>query len=221
MHTFCRRRKSTAERLGRSPGSEVQSVLCGCFTFPGRWPSGRSKQRPHSQWRDRAGFTPDFPVMPLAGTQTRLALYHDRVCMANSKFREHFARVPRSCEDCAVRDLAVLLLHLPATVARLAGPGGARSVAAESVLVKFALQRSALPISLAGKVALVAGAHPECERLALRSVSEQLGALRTSIPRARSLVGGLSRWTARRRECLQPRALLYTAPRGSGPWPQP
>jgi putative transposase len=35
-----------------------------------------------------------------------------------------------------VRDLAVLFLHLLATVARLAGPGGARSVVAESVLVK-------------------------------------------------------------------------------------
>src|SRR5712692_7795444 len=35
-----------------------------------------------------------------------------------------------------VRDFAVLLLHLLATVARLAGPGGARSVVAESVLVK-------------------------------------------------------------------------------------
>jgi hypothetical protein len=78
MHTFCRRRKSTAERLGRSPGSEVQSVLCGGFTFPGSSPSGRSKPRPHSQWRDRAGFTPDFPVMPLAGTQTRSWLYHER-----------------------------------------------------------------------------------------------------------------------------------------------
>ena len=33
-------------------------------------------------------------------------------------------------------DLAVLLLHLLATVIRLAGPGGARSVIAESVLVK-------------------------------------------------------------------------------------
>jgi len=83
VHTFCRRRKSTAERLGRSPGSEVQSVLCGCFTFPGRWPSGRTKQRPHSQWRDRAGFAPDFPVMPVVGTQTRSALYHDRVNAAN------------------------------------------------------------------------------------------------------------------------------------------
>src|ERR1700674_3916671 len=36
----------------------------------------------------------------------------------------------------AMRDLAVLFLHLLATVARLAGPGGARSVVAESVLVK-------------------------------------------------------------------------------------
>jgi hypothetical protein len=35
-----------------------------------------------------------------------------------------------------VRDLAVLVLQLLATIARLAGPGGARSVVAESVLVK-------------------------------------------------------------------------------------
>jgi putative transposase len=35
-----------------------------------------------------------------------------------------------------VRDLAVLFLHLLATLARLAGPGGARSIVAESVLVK-------------------------------------------------------------------------------------
>jgi putative transposase len=38
-----------------------------------------------------------------------------------------------------VRDLAVLVLHVLATVARLAGPGGARSVVAESVLVKHQL----------------------------------------------------------------------------------
>jgi hypothetical protein len=38
-----------------------------------------------------------------------------------------------------VRDLVVLFLHLLATVARLAGPGGARSVIAESVLVKHQL----------------------------------------------------------------------------------
>jgi len=38
-----------------------------------------------------------------------------------------------------VRDLAVLVLHLLTTIARLAGPGGARSVVAESVLVKHQL----------------------------------------------------------------------------------
>jgi hypothetical protein len=38
-----------------------------------------------------------------------------------------------------VRDLAGLLLHLLVTVARLAGPGGARSVVAESVLIKHQL----------------------------------------------------------------------------------
>jgi hypothetical protein len=36
----------------------------------------------------------------------------------------------------AVRDLAILFLHLLVTLARLASPGGARSVVAESVLVK-------------------------------------------------------------------------------------
>ena len=35
-----------------------------------------------------------------------------------------------------MRDLTVLFLHLLATVARLAGPGGTRSVVAESLLVK-------------------------------------------------------------------------------------
>jgi putative transposase len=38
-----------------------------------------------------------------------------------------------------VRDLAVLFLHLLATVARLAGPGGARAVVAESVLARHQL----------------------------------------------------------------------------------
>ena len=36
-------------------------------------------------------------------------------------------------------DLAVLFLHLLATVARLAGPGGARAVVAESILIKHQL----------------------------------------------------------------------------------
>ena len=38
-----------------------------------------------------------------------------------------------------MRDLAVLFLHVLTTIARLAGPGGARAVVAESVLVKHQL----------------------------------------------------------------------------------
>jgi hypothetical protein len=35
-----------------------------------------------------------------------------------------------------MRDLAVLVLHLLTTFARLAGPGGARAVVAESVVLR-------------------------------------------------------------------------------------
>ena len=38
-----------------------------------------------------------------------------------------------------MRDLLVLLVHLITTTARLMGPGGARSVIAESLLVKHQL----------------------------------------------------------------------------------
>ena len=38
-----------------------------------------------------------------------------------------------------MRDLAILFLHLITTVARLLGPGGARSIVAESLLIKHQL----------------------------------------------------------------------------------
>lgn len=38
-----------------------------------------------------------------------------------------------------MRDLAILLIHLPVTITRLMRPGGARSVVAESLLVKHQL----------------------------------------------------------------------------------
>jgi hypothetical protein len=54
-----------------------------------------------------------------------------------------------------VRDLAILFIHLLTTVPRLAGPGGAHSVVAESELVKHQLlilnrsrQRSEISASL-------------------------------------------------------------------------
>jgi hypothetical protein len=44
-----------------------------------------------------------------------------------------------------MRDLVVLFLHLLTTLARLASPGGARAVVAESVLVKQQLLAQSLP----------------------------------------------------------------------------
>ena len=69
-----------------------------------------------------------------------------------------------------MRDLAVLFLHLLATVARLAGPGGARAVVAESVLVKQQLlilnrsrKRSPTPASLIAS-SPACGARCSCAR---------------------------------------------------------
>jgi len=65
------------------------------------------------------------------------------LCMANSQILEPsedfaifgWARESVRATICAARDLVVLFAHLLATVARLAGPGGACSVMAESVFV--------------------------------------------------------------------------------------
>ncbi|MDA0680817.1 MAG: hypothetical protein O2880_10860, partial [Proteobacteria bacterium] len=42
-------------------------------------------------------------------------------------------------DESVIRDLALLFIHLVVTLARLFGPGGARSVVAESLLVKHQL----------------------------------------------------------------------------------
>jgi hypothetical protein len=44
-----------------------------------------------------------------------------------------------SCYDEEMRDLVTFFIHLITTVARLASPGGIRSVVAESILVKHQL----------------------------------------------------------------------------------
>jgi len=44
-----------------------------------------------------------------------------------------------SCYDSVMRDLVVLLIHFIASLARLFGPGGARSLVAESLLLKHQL----------------------------------------------------------------------------------
>jgi hypothetical protein len=55
-----------------------------------------------------------------------------------------------------MRDLAALFIHLITTIARFAGPGGARSVVGESVLVKQQL----LILSVSGIGTL--GARRQC-----------------------------------------------------------
>src|SRR6516162_7755704 len=44
-----------------------------------------------------------------------------------------------SCYDSVMRDLVVLFIHFIATLARLLGPGGARSILAVSLLLKHQL----------------------------------------------------------------------------------
>jgi hypothetical protein len=75
-----------------------------------------------------------------------------------------------------VRDLFVLFLHLLATVARLAGPSGARSVVAESVLVKDQLlildrsrKRSPVPTELHSRVRIDACGSPKTYRVVSNS----------------------------------------------------
>jgi hypothetical protein len=60
------------------------------------------------------------------------------MCVANCKFASVLCRYG-DLGRIRPRDLAVLFLNLLATVARLVGPGGARAVVAESVLVKHQL----------------------------------------------------------------------------------
>lgn len=51
---------------GRSPDSDAGTGYPTASTFPGFQPSGVPQSGVRSlQWRDRAGFTPDFPVRPL------------------------------------------------------------------------------------------------------------------------------------------------------------
>jgi hypothetical protein len=56
------------------------------------------------------------------------------------QIRKHFPSVSRCWQDSPVRDLAVLFRHLLTTVARLVGPGGARALVGESVLVRGEFQ---------------------------------------------------------------------------------
>ena len=71
---------------------------------------------------------------------------HLHLCVANSYFVAKISVNSKSCHvvpDCydgeAMRDPAILFIHLLAAIARLMRPGGARAVVAESLLVKHQL----------------------------------------------------------------------------------
>src|SRR5205809_1574367 len=58
--------------MGRSPGLWVAATLTAWSLHLPRLARNRvvvEATRPHSQWRNRAGVAPDFPVMPVVGTQ--------------------------------------------------------------------------------------------------------------------------------------------------------
>ena len=68
----------------------------------------------------------------------RETLTRSDVSLANCYFPEIPQDSP-SCYHSSMRNLAVLFIHLIAVLARLLGPGGVRSVVAESLLLKHQL----------------------------------------------------------------------------------
>lgn len=79
--------------------------------------------------------------------------------MANSLFVARILGKSKSCNtgfdphDAGTRDIALLFIHLLATIARFIRPGGARSVVAESLLLKQQLSilnrsRERAPVSV-------------------------------------------------------------------------
>lgn len=56
--------------------------------------------------------------------------------LANCHFSQDSAGFSVGCYDSLMRNLAVLFIHFIAVLARLLGPGGVRSLVAESLLLK-------------------------------------------------------------------------------------
>jgi hypothetical protein len=80
-----------------------------------------------------------------------------------------------SCYHSSMRNLAVLFIHLLATLARLLGPGGVRSIVAETLLLKHQLLilNESLPKTIAESIRV--GPH-------LRRLAGALGASNSSAP---------------------------------------
>ena len=65
--------------------------------------------------------------------------FRSSVCMVNCQNWLKMWRFVRVDTIATMRDFLILFVHLIVTVARLAGPGGLRSVVAESALVRYQL----------------------------------------------------------------------------------
>src|SRR5437879_1793572 len=86
---------------------------------------------------------PSLPERDWSGRQQHGTLpYHCHgfscLWLANCCFAHDFLGFP-SCYDSAMRNLVILFIPFIATLARLLGPGGARSIVAESLLLKHQL----------------------------------------------------------------------------------
>jgi putative transposase len=112
-----------------------------------------------------------------------------------------------------LRDLAVLFFHLLATVARLAGPGGARSVVAESVLVKqqlSILNRSRKPHPISASLIASSPAY-------VRSLCALAGLVRFAILLKPSTLLRLHRALTKRKYRLLLSSKVRTKPSPKGP----
>ncbi len=70
MHAFCSPQKDSRFTWVGLLAWRGQYLTVCRFTFPSNTLSGcLEATRPHSQWRNRAGLAPDFPVMPVMGTR--------------------------------------------------------------------------------------------------------------------------------------------------------
>jgi hypothetical protein len=65
--------------------------------------------------------------------------YQGRTCGWRIIISPMICQGPPSCYDSPVHNLVVLFIHFIATLARLLGPGGVRSIVAESLLLKHQL----------------------------------------------------------------------------------
>ena len=69
MLSVLRRKSAVAPWVGLLASGVAALRPVDRFTFPGHAPSGYWKRLSPLQWRNRAGLAPDFPVMPVVGTQ--------------------------------------------------------------------------------------------------------------------------------------------------------